>query len=323
MSQVSGFTSKIATVPSSMAALARARTARRRAGVTLPGIRSAALVAGLLIATLDCAMAQVRSFDCLLEPRLKIKLATPVSGVLREVMVDRGDIIHKEQVVAQLESSVDQAMLDLAKAKAASDATVKARTARLGFLTKKRDRTVTLMAKGATSAAALDEIESDFGVATEDLHEAEANMKIAQLDAVRAEQVLKLRSIMSPIDGVVAERNLLGGEYAYEQAPIMTIAQINPLNVEVFVPVALYGDHQCRNGGDRPGRGPGRRTLRREGGGDRSADRCAKRHIRHQAAVAQPRQQDTCRPSLQGRISLRREVAIEAMLVVSIIHSLK
>ena len=132
-------------------------------------------------------------------------------------------------------------MLDLAKAKAASDATVKARTARLAFLTKKRDRTVTLMAKGATSAAALDEIESDFGVATEDLHEAEANMKIAQLDAVRAEQVLKLRSIMSPIDGVVAERNLLGGEYAYEQAPIMTIAQIDPLNVEVFVPVALYG----------------------------------------------------------------------------------
>jgi multidrug efflux pump subunit AcrA (membrane-fusion protein) len=43
------------------------------------------------------------------------------------------------------------------------------------------------------------------------------------------------------IDGVVAKRNLLGGEYAYDQTPIMTIAQINPLNVEVFVPIALYG----------------------------------------------------------------------------------
>jgi membrane fusion protein, multidrug efflux system len=39
----------------------------------------------------------------------------------------------------------------------------------------------------------------------------------------------------------ILERNLLGGEYAYEQAPIMIIAQINPLNVEVFVPIALYG----------------------------------------------------------------------------------
>jgi RND family efflux transporter MFP subunit len=241
MWQVSGFTSKIATVLSSSAPRVRVRIARRLASVTLWNIRSAALGAGVLIATLNCANAQVRSFDCLLEPRLKIKLATPVSGVLKDVIVDRGDIIHKQQVVAQLESSVDQAMLELAKAKAASDATVKARKARLVFLTKKRDRTVTLMAKGAASAAALDEIESDFGVAQEDLHEAEANIQIAQLDVIRAEQVLKLRSILSPIDGVVAERNLLGGEYAYEQAPIMTIAQIDPLNVEVFVPVTMYG----------------------------------------------------------------------------------
>jgi membrane fusion protein (multidrug efflux system) len=97
------------------------------------------------------------------------------------------------------------------------------------------------VAKGAASTAALDEIESDFGVASQELREAQANMRIAQLDAVRASEVLKLRSIQSPIDGVVAERSLLGGEYAYEQAPIMTIAQIDPLNVEVFVPVAMYG----------------------------------------------------------------------------------
>lgn len=61
-----------------------------------------------------------------------------------------------------------------------------------------------------------------------------------ELAVIRAEEVLKLRSIKSPIDGGVAERNLQGGEYACEQAPIMTIAQIDPLNVEVFVPVALY-----------------------------------------------------------------------------------
>ncbi len=132
-------------------------------------------------------------------------------------------------------------MLELAKAKAESDATVKARQARLVFLAKKRERTTGLQAKGAASDAALDEIESDFGVANQDLRDAEANMRIAQLDVIRAEEVLKLRSIKSPINGVVAERSLLGGEYAYEQAPIMTIAQIDPLNVEVFVPVGLYG----------------------------------------------------------------------------------
>jgi RND family efflux transporter MFP subunit len=204
-------------------------------------VTSGLLGAFLLISTMDCSWAQSKSYDCLLEPRLKIKLATPVSGVLKEVLVDRGHLLHKQQVVARLESSVDQAMLELAEAKAESDAMVKAREARLAFLTKKRERTAGLVTKGAASTAALDEIESDFGVARHDLRDAQANMRIARLDAARAAQVLKLRSIQSPIDGVVAERNLLGGEYAYEQAPIMTIAQIDPLNVEVFVPVTLYG----------------------------------------------------------------------------------
>ena len=53
-------------------------------------------------------------------------------------------------------------------------------------------------------------------------------------------ELLRLRSIKSPIDGLVVERALGPGEYAYEQAPIMTIAQVDPLNVEVYVPVALY-----------------------------------------------------------------------------------
>lgn len=31
------------------------------------------------------------------------------------------------------------------------------------------------------------------------------------------------------------------GEYAYEQAPVMTVAEIDPLHVEVYVPVDHYG----------------------------------------------------------------------------------
>jgi multidrug efflux pump subunit AcrA (membrane-fusion protein) len=152
--------------------------------------------------------------------------------VLKEVLVDRGDVTHKRRVVARLELSVDQAILDLAEAKAESDAMVKAREVCLVFLTKKRDRTSGLVSEGAASAAALDEIEFDFGAASQDLRDAEANMRIARPYDVRASAVLKLRSIQSPIDGVVADRNLLRGEYAFR--PIMTIAQIDPLNVEVL-----------------------------------------------------------------------------------------
>jgi RND family efflux transporter MFP subunit len=168
-------------------------------------------------------------------------VAAQVAGVLKDVPVDRGTVIHKGQLLAQLESGVEEAMLGLAKAKSESDATVRAREARLAFLSRKRDRAHELEKKQVASVAAIDEAESDFGVAAQELREAESDFRIAQLDVVRATEVAKQRSIFSPIDGVVAERSLLGGEYAYEQAPIMTIAQIDPLNVEVFVPASLYG----------------------------------------------------------------------------------
>ena len=42
------------------------------------------------------------------------------------------------------------------------------------------------------------------------------------------------------IDGVVVKRHLSAGEYVQEQ-PVLELAQIHPLQVEVVVPVRLYG----------------------------------------------------------------------------------
>jgi hypothetical protein len=40
------------------------------------------------------------------------------------------------------------------------------------------------------------------------------------------------------------ERLLAPGEYRDEQSPVLTLAQIDPLRVEVFVPTAYYGQIQ-------------------------------------------------------------------------------
>ena len=51
----------------------------------------------------------------------------------------------------------------------------------------------------------------------------------------------EMRTIRSPVNGVVAKRDLTAGEYVGDKGPIMTVAQIDPLNVEVVVPVKRYG----------------------------------------------------------------------------------
>jgi multidrug resistance efflux pump len=47
--------------------------------------------------------------------------------------------------------------------------------------------------------------------------------------------------IRSPINGVVVERTLGPGEYAYDQSHLMTVSQIDPLYVEVYVPLSQFG----------------------------------------------------------------------------------
>ena len=47
-------------------------------------------------------------------------------------------------------------------------------------------------------------------------------------------------TIYSPINGVVMERFLSPGEFVEDQ-PVLKLAQIHPLYVEVFAPVELLG----------------------------------------------------------------------------------
>jgi len=63
----------------------------------------------------------------------------------------------------------------------------------------------------------------------------------ARLEATRAGGLLHQRMVVSPVDGVVTERALGPGEFRNDQAHILTVAEMNPLRVETYLPIALYG----------------------------------------------------------------------------------
>jgi membrane fusion protein (multidrug efflux system) len=67
------------------------------------------------------------------------------------------------------------------------------------------------------------------------------NHRIAQLEVAQAEALLRQRALVSPVDGVVMERLLRPGEFRHDQSPVFTLAQLDPLRVEVFVPAAYHG----------------------------------------------------------------------------------
>ena len=179
-------------------------------------------------------------FDCVIEAQQLVKLASPVVGVIARLNVDRGDVVRKGQILGKLEDDVEEAAAALARARATNDFPINSIRARLDFLHRKRERADQLVARAAAPQATLDEAESDAKVAEQQLKEAELNLKMARFEFEHAEAVLRQRTLQSPIDGLVVERLLLPGEYRNEQIPILTLAQIDPLRVEVFVPIRYY-----------------------------------------------------------------------------------
>ena len=61
-----------------------------------------------------------QKFECLVEPYLDVSVSSAVPGILDEVRVDRGSVVKKGQVLAQLKSDVAQAHQELVKARADS-----------------------------------------------------------------------------------------------------------------------------------------------------------------------------------------------------------
>jgi RND family efflux transporter MFP subunit len=177
---------------------------------------------------------------CLIEPKQILKLAASVQGVVSAVAVDRGDRVHSGQLVAQLDSEVEEANLAIAKLRATNDTEIAAGQAKLDFLKRKLARKDTLRGNTYGSAAELDEAQSDVRVSEAQLRENVMNLDQAKLEAIRANGLLHQRLIVSPVAGVVTERTLGPGEFLNDQAHILTIAEMDPLRIETFLPVAMY-----------------------------------------------------------------------------------
>jgi multidrug resistance efflux pump len=67
------------------------------------------------------------TFDCVMEPSLTVKLGSPVASILSRVLVERGDRVVRGQVVAQIEASVEEAVVAANEERAKSTAEIEAK----------------------------------------------------------------------------------------------------------------------------------------------------------------------------------------------------
>jgi RND family efflux transporter MFP subunit len=163
-----------------------------------------------------------------------------VQGVLEEVLVKRGESVKKGQVLARLKSGVEESGVVLAKARAESITEIKVNTEKYELSKRSLKRVEELYQKKLISPNEHDEAFTSVVVGELEVLMAKENHHVAQLELERAKEILKLRSIVSPIDGIVVERYKSPGEFVEDQ-PLLKLVQVNPLNVEVIAPLQWMG----------------------------------------------------------------------------------
>jgi RND family efflux transporter MFP subunit len=191
-------------------------------------------------AGLPAGVTSAATLDCLTEPFRIVNVSSPLDGVLERVDVERGDLVKQGDVLALLEGSVQRAALAIAAARADSETAIESGKVRLEYAIRKVASNEKLLEEHGISEREVDDSRAQRDLSRIALVEAEDTKRFAELDMRRAAAELEVRTIRSPIDGVVMERILSPMEQT-KQTPVVKLAQLDPLRVEVFAPIALLG----------------------------------------------------------------------------------
>ena len=209
------------------------------------GVQRGALGLAMGVATVG---ADAASFECLIEPWQVIEIRSPVEGLIDKITVQRGDTIRKGQLLVELQSDAERSTIASARYRAEMEGRISSARNRLDFANKKLRRAIDLSEQNFVAPQAKDEAEAEKRLAESELQDAVESRELAKIEHRRAKDLLNLRILQSPINGVVVDRMLNVGDIAEAgtgRKPILKVAQIDPLRVEVLLPVGAFGKMQA------------------------------------------------------------------------------
>lgn len=178
--------------------------------------------------------------NCRIEPSVVVEMSSAVEGVISEVLVDKNDVVKKGDVLARLDAGLETATAELRRVQAELTSDVQAQQLAVEFSERALTRVKGLYEKKAASFSELDKLKTEHAIAQQQLQQALDRKRQAELEHKRALADLQRRTLVSPIDGVVVERLKEPGEHI-DFEPVLKLAQLDPLRVEVFAPASLYG----------------------------------------------------------------------------------
>lgn len=205
-------------------------------GFLLCSGRAAVAVMVLALAGGTGFAVEIQSFT---EPFRIINVAAAESGIVIGLNVEEGDAVEKDQPVADLNQDVLKASVEIARSHRDTVSGLKSSESELKLKTERLKKLRELRINGNSSEEEVSRALLEFEIAEARLLQVRENLEIKRLEYERFRLQLALRTVLSPIDGVVTEVFRDIGEFVSPADPVvMTIVQLNPLRATFSVPVA-------------------------------------------------------------------------------------
>jgi len=172
-----------------------------------------------------------------LAPQSRVGVTAKIPGRLERVAVNLGDRVSVGSTIATLErrevdAQVDAAVAAVAVARAGQEAA----EAALGNANQEVARARTLFERGALPRQRLDAAETAARAAAAQVDLAKATVAQAEAAERRAREVLRDTTLVSPVSGVVVERNHDPGALVGRgEPPVAVVADISVLKLEAGV----------------------------------------------------------------------------------------
>lgn len=177
---------------------------------------------------------------CLIEPDRVAEVGSQVIGLVDQMQVERGQSVAAGQPLLTLRAEVERANASAAESRSRIDADVRAAAASLKLAEQKVHRTDALVAQNFVSDQAAEQARGEAELARQKLLQVRGQQRVYVDERRVADAQLALRTVRSPFAGVVVERYVSPGERV-EERPLVRVAVIDPLRVELMVPTAQYG----------------------------------------------------------------------------------
>ena len=195
----------------------------------------------------DTAVLQATGY---VTARREATVSAQITGTLTQVLIEEGEHVDKDQVLAHLDDTAQKAMLAQAQAQAsAGQATLGQYQAQLAQAQRDLKRAQDLIGRHLVSQQALEDAQTQVSALTAQVDAQRKQIELAQAGVKAAQVQLDYCTVRAPFAGVVIAKNAQVGEIVspfsagggFTRTGVGTIVDMDSLEVDVDVNEAYIG----------------------------------------------------------------------------------